>query len=100
MQSKAGPILIALNPFKDLQIYGNDYVSTYRQQLVDTPHVYGMVDAAYNQMMRGEWGLFPSLYFKFCVATELQVYKTFLFVFFFLYLADEVDQSIIIRSAY
>ncbi|XP_058747335.1 myosin-2-like isoform X3 [Vicia villosa] len=52
--SKAGPILIALNPFKDLQIYGNDYVSTYRQQLVDTPHVYGMVDAAYNQMMTNE----------------------------------------------
>ncbi|XP_045805030.1 myosin-2-like [Trifolium pratense] len=52
--SKAGPVLIALNPFKDLQIYGNDYVSTYRQQFVDTPHVYGMVDAAYNQMMRDE----------------------------------------------
>ncbi|GAU39179.1 hypothetical protein TSUD_372790 [Trifolium subterraneum] len=52
--SKAGPVLIALNPFKDLQIYGNDYVNTYRQQLVDTPHVYGMVDAAYNQMMRDE----------------------------------------------
>ncbi|AES74504.2 myosin heavy chain [Medicago truncatula] len=28
--SKVGPILIALNPFKDVQIYGNDYVSAYR----------------------------------------------------------------------
>ncbi|KAI5420478.1 myosin-2 [Lathyrus oleraceus] len=52
--SKAGPILIALNPFKDLQIYGNNYVFTYRQQLVDSPHVYGMIDAAYNQMMSDE----------------------------------------------
>ncbi|KAK2408469.1 P-loop containing nucleoside triphosphate hydrolase superfamily protein [Trifolium repens] len=52
--SKAGPVLIALNPFKDLQIYGNNHVSSYRQQSVDTPHVYGMVDAAYNQMMRDE----------------------------------------------
>ncbi|CAI8606982.1 unnamed protein product [Vicia faba] len=52
--TKAGPILIALNPFKDLHIYGSDYLSNYRQQLVHSPHVYGMVDAAYNQMMRDE----------------------------------------------
>lgn len=52
--SKAGPVLIALNPFKDLQMYGNDYVSTYRQRLVDSPHVYGIAEAAYNQMMRDE----------------------------------------------
>ncbi|XP_061367190.1 myosin-2-like isoform X2 [Gastrolobium bilobum] len=52
--SKAGPILIALNPFKDLQIYGNDYVSAYRQRFIDSPHVYAMADAAYNKMIRDE----------------------------------------------
>ncbi|XP_027353787.1 myosin-2-like isoform X2 [Abrus precatorius] len=52
--SKAGPVLIALNPFKDLQIYGNDYVSAYRQRSVDSPHVYAMADAAYNNMIRDE----------------------------------------------
>ncbi|KAK7401855.1 hypothetical protein VNO78_13680 [Psophocarpus tetragonolobus] len=52
--SKAGPILIALNPFKDGQIYGNDYISAYRQKLMDSPHVYAMADAAYNEMMRDE----------------------------------------------
>lgn len=53
MQSKAGPILIALNPFKDVDVYGADYVSAYRQKLTDSPHVYALADAAYNEMMRG-----------------------------------------------
>ncbi|KHN03106.1 Myosin-2 heavy chain [Glycine soja] len=52
--SKSGPILIALNPFKDVQIYGDDYISAYRQKLMDRPHVYAMADAAYNEMMRDE----------------------------------------------
>ncbi|CAJ1978614.1 unnamed protein product [Sphenostylis stenocarpa] len=52
--SKAGPILIALNPFKDLQMYGNDYVSACRQRSVDSPHVCAVADAAYNKMMRDE----------------------------------------------
>ncbi|MED6168755.1 hypothetical protein PIB30_014444 [Stylosanthes scabra] len=62
--SKAGPVLIALNPFKDVQIYGNEYVEAYRQRSNDNPHVYAVADAAYNEMIR-----------------------------------DEVNQSIIIRSA-
>lgn len=53
MQSKAGPILIALNPFKKVEVYGNDYVLAYRQKLTDSPHVYAMTDAAYNEMMTG-----------------------------------------------
>ena len=57
MQSKSGPTLIARNPFKDVQIYGDDYISAYRQKLMDRPHVYAMADAAYNEMMRGKWNL-------------------------------------------
>ncbi|XP_027929461.1 myosin-2-like isoform X2 [Vigna unguiculata] len=52
--SKAGPILIALNPFKKVEVYGNDYVLAYRQKLTDSPHVYAMTDAAYNEMMTDE----------------------------------------------
>lgn len=52
--SKAGPILIALNPFKDVHIYGNDYVSAYRKKSLDSPHVFAMVDAAYNEMIGDE----------------------------------------------
>lgn len=53
MQSKAGPVLIALNPFKDVQIYGSEYVEAYKQRCNDNPHVYAVADAAYNEMIRG-----------------------------------------------
>ncbi|QHN77941.1 uncharacterized protein DS421_19g657190 [Arachis hypogaea] len=50
----AGPVLIALNPFKDVQIYGSEYVEAYKQRCNDNPHVYAMVDTAYNEMIRDE----------------------------------------------
>ncbi|KAL0399344.1 UNVERIFIED_CONTAM: Myosin-2 [Sesamum radiatum] len=49
--SKAGPVLVAVNPFKDVQLYGNDFITAYRQNLLDSPHVYAVADAAYNEMM-------------------------------------------------
>ncbi|KAJ7948588.1 myosin 2 [Quillaja saponaria] len=52
--SKAGPVLIAVNPFKVVQIYGNDYVSEYKQKFMDRPHVYAIADTAYDEMMRDE----------------------------------------------
>jgi myosin-5 len=42
-----------MNPFKDVQICGDDLVTAYRQKLADKPHVYAIADAAYNEMMRG-----------------------------------------------
>lgn len=50
--SKAGPVLIAINPFKDVQIYGSNHITSYRQKLADSPHVFAMADAAYDEMMR------------------------------------------------
>ncbi|GAA0167329.1 actin binding motor protein [Lithospermum erythrorhizon] len=52
--SKAGPLLVAINPFKDIQQYGIEYITAYRQKLVDSPHVYATADAAYNTLMRDE----------------------------------------------
>ncbi|XP_021833127.1 myosin-2 isoform X1 [Prunus avium] len=52
--SKAGPVLIAINPFKDVQIYGDDLVTAYRQKLADKPHVYAIADSAYNEMIRDD----------------------------------------------
>ncbi|XP_068476741.1 myosin-2-like isoform X2 [Phaseolus vulgaris] len=52
--SKAGPVLIALNPFKDLQMNGNDYVSARSQRAMNSPHIYAIADAAYNKMIRDE----------------------------------------------
>ncbi|XP_063946435.1 myosin-2 [Daucus carota subsp. sativus] len=52
--SKAGSVLIAINPFKKLKLYGNDYITAYRQKLMDSPHVYAITDTAYSEMMRDE----------------------------------------------
>ncbi|KAL8510367.1 hypothetical protein ACS0TY_017250 [Phlomoides rotata] len=52
--TKAGPVLVAVNPFKDVQLYGNDLVSAYRHKLLDSPHVYAVADAAYNAMLTDE----------------------------------------------
>ncbi|KAG6397811.1 hypothetical protein SASPL_139259 [Salvia splendens] len=51
--SKAGPVLVAVNPFKDIQLYGDDFVNGYRQKLLDSPHVYAVADKAYCEMMTG-----------------------------------------------
>nr|XP_010905572.2 myosin-1 isoform X1 [Elaeis guineensis] len=50
--TKAGPVLVAVNPFKKVSLYGNDFVSAYRQKLMDSPHVYAIADSAYSEMMR------------------------------------------------
>ncbi|KAJ0246210.1 Myosin-2 [Hirschfeldia incana] len=50
--SKAGPVLIAVNPFKNVQIYGNEIISAYQKKAVDAPHIYAVADAAYDEMMR------------------------------------------------
>ncbi|KAA8526866.1 hypothetical protein F0562_008905 [Nyssa sinensis] len=52
--SKAGNVLIAINPFKDVQLYGNDFVTAYRQKFLNGPHVFAIADSAYNEMMRDE----------------------------------------------
>ncbi|KAJ8754628.1 hypothetical protein K2173_010719 [Erythroxylum novogranatense] len=50
--SKAGSILIAINPFKNIQIYGNEYIASYKTKATDGAHVYAVADLAYNEMMR------------------------------------------------
>ncbi|CAL5359560.1 myosin-2-like [Camellia sinensis] len=53
-KSKAGPVLIAINPFKDVHCFGNDFITAYREKLFDNPHVFAIADTAYNEMMRDE----------------------------------------------
>ncbi|KAJ1700715.1 hypothetical protein LUZ63_000494 [Rhynchospora breviuscula] len=50
--TKAGPVLIALNPFKEVPLYGKDFISAYREKQMDSPHVYAIADAAFTGMMR------------------------------------------------
>ncbi|KAJ9553939.1 hypothetical protein OSB04_017984 [Centaurea solstitialis] len=52
--SKAGPVLVAINPFKNIPLYGNDYVEAYKRKSMDSPHVYAIADTAMREMIRDE----------------------------------------------
>ncbi|KAK1354731.1 hypothetical protein POM88_047987 [Heracleum sosnowskyi] len=43
-KTKAGPVLVAVNPFKKVPLYGNDYIEAYRCKSSDLPHVYAITD--------------------------------------------------------
>lgn len=52
--TKAGPVLVAINPFKKVDLYGNDYIDAYKRKTVDSPHVYAITDTAIREMIRDE----------------------------------------------
>ncbi|XP_062200234.1 myosin-1-like isoform X2 [Phragmites australis] len=52
--TKAGPVLVAVNPFKKVSLYGNEYIDAYRNKTMDSPHVYAIADSALLEMKRDE----------------------------------------------
>ncbi|GJS71703.1 myosin-1 isoform X1 [Tanacetum coccineum] len=52
--SKAGPVLVAINPFKKIPLYGSDYIQAYKSKSTDSPHVYAITDTAIREMIRDE----------------------------------------------
>ncbi|KAM7261796.1 hypothetical protein ACFE04_020873 [Oxalis oulophora] len=52
--TKAGPVLVAVNPFKEVRLYGNDYIQAYRNKSNENPHVYAIADTAIREMIRDE----------------------------------------------
>ncbi|KAK4423286.1 Myosin-1 [Sesamum alatum] len=52
--TKAGPVLVAINPFKKVSLYGNDYIDAYKRKTMDSPHVYAITDTAMREMIRDE----------------------------------------------
>ena len=54
-QTKAGPVLVAVNPFKKVLLYGNDYIEAYKRKTLDSPHVYAITDTAMREMIRGNY---------------------------------------------
>lgn len=52
-QTKAGPVLVAINPFKKVPLYENDYVEAYKRKSLESPHVYAITDTAMREMIRG-----------------------------------------------
>ncbi|KAG4984671.1 hypothetical protein JHK87_029420 [Glycine soja] len=52
--TKAGPVLVAVNPFKKVPLYGNDYIEAYKCKSIESPHVYAITDTAIREMIRDE----------------------------------------------
>ncbi|CAL5207918.1 unnamed protein product [Lathyrus oleraceus] len=52
--TKAGPVLVAINPFKKVPLYGNNYIEAYRRKTTESPHVYAITDTAIREMIRDE----------------------------------------------
>ncbi|KAL5825982.1 hypothetical protein ACOSQ3_017817 [Xanthoceras sorbifolium] len=52
--TKAGPVLVAINPFKKVPLYGIDYIEAYKNKSLESPHVYAITDTAIREMRRDE----------------------------------------------
>lgn len=52
--TKAGPVLVAINPFKKVPLYGNEFIEGYRHKTIVSPHVYAITDTALREMIRDE----------------------------------------------
>ncbi|GAA0155375.1 actin binding motor protein [Lithospermum erythrorhizon] len=52
--TKAGPVLVAVNPLKKVPLYGDEYVEAYRRKKMEGPHVYAIADTAMREMIRDE----------------------------------------------
>ncbi|KAF1894626.1 hypothetical protein Lal_00033684 [Lupinus albus] len=37
-----GPVLVAINPFKKVPLYGNDYIEAYKRKTIESSHVYAI----------------------------------------------------------
>lgn len=55
MQTKAGPVLVAINPFKKVPLYGDAYIDAYKRKSMEGPHVYAIADTAMREMIRGKF---------------------------------------------
>ncbi|URD91375.1 myosin-2 heavy chain, non muscle [Musa troglodytarum] len=52
--TKAGPVLVAINPFKEVHLYGNEYIEAYKRKSINSPHVYAIADTAIREMIRDD----------------------------------------------
>ncbi|KAF3590062.1 hypothetical protein F2Q69_00029682 [Brassica cretica] len=52
--TKAGPVLVAVNPFKEVPLYGDSNIEAYRKRSNQSPHVYAIADTAIREMIRDE----------------------------------------------
>ena len=53
--------MVAINPFKKVPLYGNDYIEAYKRKAIESPHVYALIDTTIWEMIWGNF-LFPYIY--------------------------------------
>lgn len=58
-------MLVAINPFKKVPLYGNEYIEAYKRKAVDNPHVYAITDTAIREMVRGWFSISQFMYLNF-----------------------------------
>lgn len=54
--SSAGIVLVAINPYEQLQIYGEEVINAYSGQNMGDmdPHIFAVAEEAYKQMARSD----------------------------------------------
>lgn len=69
----SGIVLVAINPYDDLPIYGNDIVQAYNGQDSNNldPHIYAVAEEAFKQMSRWARGLVGK-----CIKLYKRLYRT------------------------
>ena len=65
-----GPILIAVNPWKRVPLYGSDMVQMYLTTPLSSlaPHPFSVADVAYKNMLRGAYSVLMCGITDECVA--------------------------------
>lgn len=58
-------MLVAINPFKKVSLYGNEYIEAYKRKAVESPHVYAITDTAIREMVRGGFSISYFMQLKF-----------------------------------
>ncbi|MBA0727469.1 hypothetical protein Golax_000451 [Gossypium laxum] len=83
--TKAGPVLVAINPFKKVPLYGNDYIEAYKNKSIESPHVYAIADTAIREMTRDEvnQSIIIRLVFFVFFFPSLLIYFTWIFSKFY-----------------
>lgn len=61
--------MVAVNPFKKVPLYGDEYIEAYKRKTIESPHVYAITDTAIREMIRG--GLLFHNFYEFDVSTVI-----------------------------
>jgi len=71
---------VAVNPFKEVPLYGNRNIEAYRKRSNESPHVYAIADTAIREMIRGWIMIFFFNMFIFLMYYIL-CFQSYLFLF-------------------